>query len=626
MNEKQEAPNPQFEALLDYLKRSRGFDFTAYKRSSLQRRVEKRMHAIDVNDFTEYTDHLEVHPDEFAVLFDIILINVTEFFRDPPVWEVLTSDTIPEIIRRKQSREYIRVWSAGCASGEEPYSIAMLFSEALGVEQMRDRVKIYATDVDDSALTAARHGIYLGKMLENVPPRLVEKYFVKEGDRYNFHKEVRRAVIFGRHDLVQDPPISRVDLLLCRNTLMYFNNESQSKILAQFHLALNTGGYLVAGRAEMLLTHGHIFTPVDLKRRIFQKVTRDALTDRVAMLARVNNHNDDDRPAETQIVSAAFETAPTAQLLLDAKGNLTAANERARRRLRIEDGDVGRPLREVIRGAWPAEVEQTIDQVGAELIPSELKNVEWTEPSGQVRYYMVSVVPLRGRTGVPAGLSVVFDDVTTHRSMAEQLQRTRQELETMSEELQSSNEELETTNEELQSTVEELETTNEELQSTNEELETMNEELQSTNEELHTTNDELQTRCEEVNSANAFLQSVLSSMRHGLAVIDTEGRVTNWNNQAEDLWGVRADEVTGKPFLRPDIGLPLDQLVQPIRNSLAGERSELTLTAVNRRGRRISVRVECTPTWGPKRTIEGVIILMDELRSATQSEGSIPAG
>ena len=268
---------------------NRGFDFTAYKRSTLQRRIEKRMQAVEAADLVDYVDYLEVHPGEFTFLFNIILINVTEFFRDAPAWQFLAAEVIPRIIGGKDASDSIRVWSAGYASGEEADSVAMLFAEALGIEQLRSRVKIYATDVDDDALNAARLGTYSNKAFENVPGPLVEKYFDQEGDRYSFHKEARRAVIFCRHDLIQDPPISRVDLLLRRNTLMYFNNESQARILARFHFALNNGGLLFAGRAEMLLTHGNIFAPLDLKRRIFMKVPKDALPDRFAMLAQANH-------------------------------------------------------------------------------------------------------------------------------------------------------------------------------------------------------------------------------------------------------------------------------------------------------------------------------------------------
>ncbi|TMJ07335.1 MAG: protein-glutamate O-methyltransferase CheR, partial [Bacillati bacterium ANGP1] len=339
--------DPKLENLLDYLKRTRGFDFTAYKRSTLARRIEKRMQTVGVSHFTEYIDHLEVHPAEFTSLFNTILINVTEFFRDPPAWEFITAEAIPRILK-KGTHEQIRIWSAGCASGEEAYSIAILFSEALGIDGLQERVKIYATDVDEEALSTARHGRYAEKALEGLPRHLVEKYFTPDGRDYDFHPEARRAVIFGRHDLIQDPPISRVDLLLCRNTLMYFNNEAQVKVLARFHFALNTGGFLFAGRAEMLLTHANLFAPADLKRRIFTKVTKATLPDRIAVLAQANNFEAvGEQALVRQIYDAAFEAGALAQIVLDAKGRILVANERARILFRLGLKDQGRAFAEV---------------------------------------------------------------------------------------------------------------------------------------------------------------------------------------------------------------------------------------------------------------------------------------
>ena len=264
--------NPQLEQLLDYIKENRGFDFTAYKRAGLGRRIEKRMQILHLPGYAEYTEYLKAHLEEFTLLFNVILINVTEFFRDAPAWEYLATEIIPRILAGKAAHEHIRVWSAGCASGEEAYSAAMLFAEALGKPALLDRVKVYATDVDDEALAAARLGRYSQQAVEGVPRPLLEKYFVRDHDLWDFDRDVRRVVIFGRHDLLEDPPISRIDLLLCRNTLMYFTNESQRRVLARLHFAVRDGGYLFLGRAEMLLSHGNLFAPVDLKRRFFARV------------------------------------------------------------------------------------------------------------------------------------------------------------------------------------------------------------------------------------------------------------------------------------------------------------------------------------------------------------------
>lgn len=212
-----EVVDPAFEELLLYLKRTRGFDFTGYKRTSLKRRIDKRMEVVGVAGPAEYTDYLEVHPDEFVRLFDTILINVTGFFRDPLAWEFVGGEVIPRILGNKKAGETVRIWSAGCASGEEAYTAAILFAETLGPDAFRERVKIYGTDVDMDALNQARLGTYAAKDVEEVPADLLERYFEKAGDRFMFRKELRRSVIFGRHDLMQDAPISRLDLLICRN-------------------------------------------------------------------------------------------------------------------------------------------------------------------------------------------------------------------------------------------------------------------------------------------------------------------------------------------------------------------------------------------------------------------------
>src|SRR5262245_6661110 len=232
------------------------------------RRVEKRMHAVQVADFEGYGDYLEVHPEEFALLFDTILINVTSFFRDWPSWDFLRAEILPRVLDNKSPDEPVRVWSAGCASGEEAYTLAMLFAEALGAEAFQRRVKIYASDVDEHALGQARAASYTAAQLEPVPAELRERYFTVNGDRFVFRADLRRTVIFGRHDLVQDAPISRLDLLVCRNTLMYLNAETQTKILARFHFALNDTGVLFLGKAEMLLTHGNLFVPLELRHRV----------------------------------------------------------------------------------------------------------------------------------------------------------------------------------------------------------------------------------------------------------------------------------------------------------------------------------------------------------------------
>jgi two-component system, chemotaxis family, CheB/CheR fusion protein len=605
--------DPAFESLLIYLRQSRGFDFTGYKRSTLTRRVEKRMQSLGLEGFSDYVDYLEVYPDEFNFLFNTILINVTAFFRDASVWEFLEEQVVPNIINSKTNSDPIRIWSAGCASGEEAYTLAMVMAESLGAEQFRQRVKIYATDVDEEALSQSRQATYSAKDIQALPSQFVPKYFEPTGNRYIFRHDLRRSVIFGRHDLLQDAPISRIDLLVCRNTLMYFNAEAQARVLARFHFALNNTGYLFLGKAEMLLTHSNLFTPLNLKHRIFTKVSSTNIRDRLLLLAQVDDEEANNQfSRHIRLRELAFDSAPIAQVVIDLNGNLVLINEQARIMFGLSLKDLTRPFQDLELSYRPIELRSLIDQAYAECQSITLTNVE-RKLSTEIQYLDVRVVPLLENGSKPLGVSIAFHDVTRYIQLQGELQHSRQDLETANEELQSTNEELETTNEELQSTNEELETTNEELQSTNEELETMNEELQSTNEELQTINQELSQRTTELNRTNVFLISILRSMQTGVVVIDNSFNILIWNYMLEDMWGLRSDEVLGKSLFCLDIGLPVEQLRMMIRDSISGRRQfqEMIIDAMNRRGRQIKCYVACTPLFGTD--IEGAILVMADI-------------
>jgi two-component system CheB/CheR fusion protein len=602
----------QFESLLAFIRDERGFDFTGYKRPSLQRRIAKRMQDIGVDGFGAYEDLLKNDGNEFAQLFNTILINVTSFFRDEVAWDFLGEQILPTMLETKETAEALRVWSTGCASGEEAYTLAMVLAEALGEETFRARVKIYATDVDEEALTQGRHAAYDAKAVEAVPAALREKYFEHVNSTFVFRAELRRSVIFGRHDLIHDPPISRVDLLVSRNTLMYFDADTQEQILRSFHFALRDHGVLFLGKAEAIANRSQLFEPVDLKRRVFRKVPREDGPARAVQVAPEEGHELSRIATETLIKEAGFEAAPTAQLVVDPEGRLSMANLQARMFFSLAPRDIGRPIQDLEVSFRPVELRSRIEQAYTERHAITLRDVEW-RVGDDLRFVDVQVVPLIASTGEAVGCGITFTDVTRYQRLQQALTESKREVETAYEELQSTVEELETTNEELQSTNEELETTNEELQSTNEELETMNEELQSTNEELSTINDELQQRTDELNDTNAYLEGILSSLNAAVVVLDREFEIRGWNKGARELWGLIEDEVYGKHFLNLDIGLPVDQLRAPIRKILAGEELQpLTLPAVNRRGRQIECRITATPL-GPAAEIRGVILMMEEV-------------
>ena len=602
-----------FEGLLAYIRDERGFDFTGYKRPSLQRRISKRMQNLDVDDYAAYQDRLSRDGGEFARLFDTILINVTSFFRDEVAWEFLAQEVLPTLLEATGDSDPIRVWSTGCASGEEAYTLAMVLAEALGEEAFRNRVKIYATDVDEDALAQGRHASYGEKAVEPVPEPLREKYFERVNSSFVFRADLRRSVIFGRHDLIHDPPISRVDLLVSRNTLMYFDSETQEQILRSFHFALRDHGALLLGKAEAIANRSQLFTPVDLKRRVFRKVPRTdapvrppAVPDSGEELSRI--------ASEALIREAGFEAAPTAQLVVDHDGRLALANLQARMFFALAPRDIGRPIQDLEVSFRPVELRSRIEQAYTERHAITVRDVEW-RVGEDLRFLDVQVVPLVASTGDVVGCGVTFTDVTRFQRLQQALTESKREVETAYEELQSTVEELETTNEELQSTNEELETTNEELQSTNEELETMNEELQSTNEELSTINDELQQRTDELNETNAYLEGILGSLSAAGVVLDRDFAIRGWNQGARELWGLIEDEVDGKNFLDLDIGLPVAQLRTPIRRVFAGESpQEVSLPAVNRRGRQIETRIAAT-ALGPDDDVRGVILMMEDVTS-----------
>ncbi len=601
-------PSEDLERLLAYLRTSRGFDFTSYKRTTLGRRIEKRMQIVGVEGYAAYEEFLEVHENEFQVLFNMILINVTSFFRDPEAWEFLEKTAIPAILDRKGPDANVRVWVAACASGEEAFTIAMLLAEAMGKEAFRERVKLYATDLDEEALSTGRAATYSEKSLESVPPHLREKYFERVHGHFVFDRDLRRTIIFGRLDLIGDAPISRVDLLTCRNALMYFNAETQERVLRRFHFALTENGYMMLGRAETMLNSSELFAAVDLKNRVFSKLPRGG-RNRGFAFAMDGAETLRPEPDGIAVREAALDAMEDAQVVLDSANRIALVNERARLIFGLSKRDIGAAFHDLEVSFRPVELRSGIEQAHAQRRVVRHKDVAWATATGEALALDVAISALRDGNGEFLGTSVVFEDTTALRRLNGELNTFRQELETAYEEVQSTNEELQTTNEELQSSNEEMETTNEELQSANEELETMNEELQSANEEMETVNEELRGRSIDLNEANAFLESVLAGLKDGVIVVDGDLKILAWNFRSEDMWGLRSDEVLGKHLLNLDIGLPVDEFRNPVRACLTlNEVQTAKVEATNRRGRRSECDVTFTPLRNGSREGRGVII------------------
>ncbi|MHB1468379.1 MAG: CheR family methyltransferase [Solirubrobacteraceae bacterium] len=500
----------------------------------------------------------------------------------------------------------------------------MILAEELGEQAFRERVKIYATDADEGALTRARQAVYGRDAVKGIPPEALERYFEATAQGHAFRPDLRRSVIFGRNDLVQDAPISRVDLLISRNVLMYFTAEAQTRILERFNFALAEDGFLFLGKSEMLITHTDLFTPHDLKRRVFRRVGRHELRDRLSFVAGGLEIAETERYAELR--SGGFALAPTAQILVSRTGFVVDINQRARELFACAPADVGRPLHDLSISYRPADLRSAIEQAYELKEAVTLNRVPWRPEGGEEHVLEVEIRLVPGTNGLPLGVTISFEDSTALTTLAAEHEERKRELETAYEELQSTVEELETTNEELQSTNEELETTNEELQSSNEELETMNEELQSTNDELATMNQDQQERSSELDRVNMFLEGILASVGVGVVVLDRSGAVQVWNGDSAELWGLRADEVEGRALTSLDVGLPVSELEDMLDDAVhRGVSASRDVDAVNRRGRRFSCAVTARPLLAPGRGVSGVLLLMVD-RQHGESEQALSGG
>jgi two-component system, chemotaxis family, CheB/CheR fusion protein len=599
----------ELDALLDYLHRERGFDFTGHKRPGITRRIHRRMAAAGVSSIGDYIHYLEQSPEELAQLFDVLLINVTAFFRDAAAWDALAA-RLPTIIDLRAETP-VRVWSAGCSSGEEPYTMAMVLREVLGAEAFARRVKIYATDIDEDALGLARAGIYSGKAIEAVPAALVNKYFTPTASGFAFDKEIRREVIFGRHDLLRDAPIPRIDVLSCRNALMYFNAETQERVVERLRFAINPSGVLFLGRAEMLLSHSRLFTPIDLKLRLYAP-TPSAAQMRASHVAPIEDPRVVlDVDSRMRLRTTAFDTSATAQLVVDSNGRVLLTNRKAVQLFALADEATGWSITELELSSRGGDLHSSIESARRERRVIRIREIERAYPTGEKAFLDVEITPV-DEGGVPAAL-LSFVDVTDARRLRTELRRANLELEATQDELRSMRRELELTNKELQATNEELETTNEELQATNQELEATNEELEATNEELQTINEELRKRGTELNEASSLLVTVLGTLPRGVVVLDRELRVIVWSNRMTELFGLSAPEACGQHFAKLDIGLRLDDLEAPLRAALeARDECERTLDGTTRDGKNVVCEVRIAPLRGDH--TKGVIVLVGEVR------------
>jgi len=539
----------QLRNLLDQLRERSGIDFNAYKVPTIMRRLQRRMAATGANRLSDYVRYLQRNPDEYSRLTNSFLIKVTEFFRDPELFDYLREQVLPPIIDEARERGELRIWSAGCATGEEAYSVAILLTELLGDELDSLNVRIFATDLDADAVAFARRGIYPASALAALPPEMIERYFARTDGAYEVRKDVRSIVVFGQHDLGQRAPFPRIDITLCRNVLIYFTAELQKRALQLFAFSLRDQGYLVLGKAESVSPLPEYFSLEHPRLKVYRRVGERVLipTARIRdttptlpirltppralggeAVMRARRELPSPLPSSERAESVLLRL-PFGVVVVNQRYDIQSINVAARRLLGIHTEAVGEdlihlvryipllPLRNAIDAAFRGEsttLTFTIDPVQTATgtgLDLEIRCYPETSEAQGVQRELVTltvfdVSELASERRILDGeASRLREEVSR---MTEQVQRLTEanqtlvtandELATVNAELRNANEELLVANEEVQSATEEVETLNEELQATNEELETLNEELQATVEELNTTNDDLQARSVEL--------------------------------------------------------------------------------------------------------------------------------
>jgi two-component system, chemotaxis family, CheB/CheR fusion protein len=630
------------------LRRETGHDFRRYKESTLVRRVRRRITESRSSSVYAYVELLNQEAFEVDHLFRDLLISVTHFFRDPEAFDLLASAVVPQLFEGKDADGTVRVWVPGCATGEEPYSIAMLLREHMDQVESPPQVQVFATDIDAQAVEAARQALYPEAVAGQVAPERLERFFVKQGNMYQVSREVRDLCLFSLHNLIADPPFSRLDLISCRNLLIYLEGDLQKKVLALFHYALRPGGYLFLGPAEMVTGYPELFRTLDKKHRLFQ--SRDTLArppfnfplgERSRTAYRVAEETPRRPLLRQQEVARAFETvllesyAP-ACVVANEWGDIVYFSPRTGRYLEAPPGTPRVNAIDMARKGLRLDVRTALHKAVNSRVPVVHENVAF-ELDGQTQRVSVVVRPLPEVGDDPGLFMIVFQEVMTaaegHAEVEPGLaihddpivRRLEADLRSTKDHLQATLEELESSNEELVSSNEELLSMNEELQSANEELQTSKEELQSVNEELETVNAELKKKVEELDRANGDLQNLFQSTRIATVFVDRELRIHGFTPAAADVLRL----------IDGDVGRSIADVPLRFRDLDLARDSREVLRSLALRERQ--VRLEDGSAWFllrmlPYRTVEDVIdgivltfLDITELKAAEEERSKLAA-
>jgi two-component system, chemotaxis family, CheB/CheR fusion protein len=615
------------EKIIILLRAHTGNDFSMYKKNTLYRRIERRMGVHRIQKIFSYVHFLQENPGELDILFKELLIGVTNFFRDTAVWDKLKLSVIPDIIARHSDSTIIRAWVPGCSTGEEAYSLAILFKEELEkTNPMKSlSLQIFASDIDDESIETARKGVFPENIASDVSGNRLSRFFTKIEEGYRINTEIRETIVFAQHNIIMHPPFTKIDILSCRNLLIYIDPELQKKLLALFYYTLNPSGVLLLGGSESLGTQSHLFVPVESKLKIYKKsVTIDEpeLYDFPSSFARTKSDKTEivmnikpTQNIQTLADQLLLKNFSPVGVLVNENGDIIYISGRTGKYLEPAVGkanlNILAMLRDGLRNEFPSAFQKAILKkepvvldhlrVGVNGGSKPVKvTIQWVDkPSALKGSVMVVFADLPETTGVKSR-SVRGKQAkgsTRETELEEELQRIRDENQNILEEMQTSQEELKSTNEELQST-------NEELQSTNEELTTSKEEMQSLNEELQTVNAELQSKVDEFLRVNNDMKNLLNSTDIATLFLDKELNIRRYTNQATKIF----------KLIKSDIGRPFtDQVSDLLYPELADDAIEVLRTLVfiqkqvaAKDGRWFSIRIMPYRTFDDR--IDGLVI------------------
>ena len=623
--------------ILGHLRVRTGHDFSKYKRSTVLRRIARRMQVTHADDLKEYYAVMRDSADEARALLGDLLISVTTFFRDPEAFEKIAKDVIPMLFASNEPEETIRVWVSGCATGEEAYTFAILLLEEAAKHELHPPIQVFGSDLDSRALASAREGRYPVAIEADISEERLRRFFTREADHYRIRQEVRDIVLFSVHDLLKDPPFSHVDLISCRNVLIYLERELQEQVCSTFHYALNPGGYVFLGASETAENPPGLFRSIDRTARIYQSTAvagdKPRLLPRLLGPVRIREQviqlsraiNPTVALGEATMHRRAIEQVAPPSLLIDESHRVIHLSENAGRFLMPSGGPLSGDAVDLVRPELRFELRSALNRV-FEQRESTLSLAILVRFNGKPHRVHLLVKPVidansaESRNAVAIFLEgeavdeklVSLDRQTndeTVRHLTQELELTQNRLRTVREESDAANEELRAANEELQSI-------NEEYRSTSEELETSKEELQSINEELQTVNSELKLKLEAISRAHSDLQNLVAATDFGTLFLDTSLRIKRFTERVTDLFSITQND-EGRPITDFAHQLQYDELVKDARSVLS-DLAPLRREVRSRSGRWYDMRLRPYRTVEDK--IDGVVITFLDISELRDSQ------